>query len=167
MKRTAEYWISRLQLIKHIEGGWYRETYRSASNFPIFPANPDFPSARSFSTAIYFLLQGSEFSAFHRIASDEIWHFYDGDPLQILEIETDGRITEHRLGNDPDSSFSFQAIIRSGNWFASRLAAGGQYALAGCTVAPGFDFSDFELAERSALLLSYPQHSGLIQSLTR
>jgi predicted cupin superfamily sugar epimerase len=122
---------------------------------------------RNCSTSIYFLLQQDQFSAFHRIASDEIWHFYCGGTLIIYEIEQDGSLTEHVLGSDPERGETFQCVIKAGNWFASRPAAGSEYSLTGCTVSPGFDFSDFELANRSELVTTYPFYETLITSLTR
>jgi predicted cupin superfamily sugar epimerase len=168
VKQTAAYWINRLQLNKHPEGGWFRETYRSGFSFPKEQLPDSFHGDRNFSTAIYFLLERDGFSAFHRIASDELWHFYSGDALIIYELETDGSVKEHYLGNDAEKGEVFQAVVKAGNWFASRLREQAtEYALAGCTVAPGFDFADFEMAERSELIKQYPQHAGLISSLTR
>lgn len=165
-KRTSEYWISRLQLATHIEGGAFREIYRSPVLAPL-PALPSsFTGERSFCTSIYFLLQQHQFSAFHKIKSDEVWHFYYGDALIVYEIDRGGRMIEHRLGCDPDNNESFQCVISAGNWFAARLAPGGDYSLVGCTVSPGFDFADFELANRAALAATYPQHEDLIGQLT-
>lgn len=165
-KRTAEYWISRLQLATHIEGGAFREIYRSPVLAPLSALPSSFTGERSFCTSIYFLLQQHQFSAFHKIKSDEVWHFYYGDALIVYEIDREGRMIEHRLGCDPDNNESFQCVISAGNWFAARLAPGGDYSLVGCTVSPGFDFADFELANRAALAATYPQHEGLIRQLT-
>lgn len=164
--RTAEYWINRLQLTTHIEGGAFREIYRSAVSAPLSVLPPIFTGDRSFCTSIYFLLQQHQFSAFHRIKSDEVWHFYYGDPLIVYEIDGEGCLVEHRLGSDPDNNESFQCVIAAGNWFAARLAPGGHYSLVGCTVSPGFDFADFELADQAGLLDLFPDHTELIQALT-
>ncbi|MBO9203543.1 MULTISPECIES: cupin domain-containing protein [Niastella] len=165
-KRTAEYWINKLQLASHIEGGAFREIYRSPILAPL-PALPTgFPSDRSFCTSIYFLLQQHQFSAFHKIKSDEVWHFYYGDALIVYEIDQQGQLIEHRLGCDPENNESFQCVIAAGNWFAARLAPGSEYALVGCTVSPGFDFEDFELANQQELIATYPAHKALIQALT-
>ncbi len=164
--RTAEYWINRLQLTTHIEGGAFREIYRSPVSAPLSALPSSFTGDRSFCTSIYFLLQQHQFSAFHKIKSDEIWHFYYGDPLIVYEIDQQGRLIEHRLGCDPDNNESFQCVIIAGNWFAARLAPGGDYSLVGCTVSPGFDFVDFELANRAVLAAAYPQHEDLIRQLT-
>jgi predicted cupin superfamily sugar epimerase len=163
----AAYWIDKLQLTRHVEGGAFREIYRSELVIPRHSLPLFFQGDRSASTHIYFLLSNGEFSAFHRIAADELWHFYSGDQLLVHEITHSGRLVTHRLGSDPDNEESFFAVIRGGSWFASTLANGGEYALVGCTVAPGFDFSDFELAERDALAAQYPEHEELIRKLTR
>ena len=121
--------------------------------------------ARNAMTSIYFLLEYGEFSAFHRIASDELWHFYDGGTLCIYEIATDGTLTKHLLGCEEDALP--MVVIKAGSWFASRVEEEGSFTLCGCRVAPGFDFEDFELANRDSLQQQYPQHSGLIAQLTR
>jgi len=166
VKRTADYWISRLNLSTHIEGGAFREIYRSPVMVPR-PALPlSFGGDRSFCTSIYFLLKNNQFSAFHKIKSDEIWHFYYGDALIVYEIEGTGQLRVHKLGNDPDKGESFQCVISAGNWFAARLAPKGDYALVGCTVSPGFDFADFELATENELVKLFPEHEEVIRELT-
>jgi predicted cupin superfamily sugar epimerase len=164
--RTAEYWINKLQLAAHIEGGAFREIYRSPVLAPLSALPGGFNGDRNFCTSIYFLLQQHQFSAFHKIKSDEVWHFYYGDALIVYEIDQQGRLVEHRLGCDPENNETFQCVIPAGNWFASRLAPGGDYALVGCTVSPGFDFADFELAKQRELLAAYPRHASLIEELT-
>ncbi|THU35837.1 cupin domain-containing protein [Niastella caeni] len=165
-KRTAAYWINKLQLATHIEGGAFREIYRSPVLAPLSALPAGFTGERNFSTSIYFLLQQHQFSAFHKIKSDEVWHFYYGDTLIVYEIDQQGRMIEHRLGCDPDNQESFQCVIAAGNWFAARLAPGGDYALVGCTVSPGFDFADFELADRKELQHLFPEHTEVIKELT-
>jgi predicted cupin superfamily sugar epimerase len=157
--RTADYWIQKLQLSAHVEGGAFREVYRSP--LTVFPEG--FDGERHYCTSIYFLLQQHQFSAFHKIKSDETWHFYYGDALIVYEIDQAGHLIEHRLGNDPEKDEHFQCVITAGNWFAARVADGGAYTLCGCTVSPGFDFADFELAKRDELLAQYPQHASLIR----
>jgi uncharacterized protein len=157
MPHNANYWKQHLQLISHVEGGSFYETYRS----PIVTGN------RNVSTGIYFLLENADFSAFHRIKSDELWHFYDGGPLNIYEIDATGTLIVHTLGLDFHLGEKPQLVIPAGSWFASRVAGEKGFTLVGCTVAPGFDFADFELAERAALQAEYPQHAALIASLTR
>ena len=104
---------------------------------------------------------------FIKIKSDEIWHFYYGDPLIVYEINPDGSVTEHKLGNNPANGESFSCVIKAGNWFGSRVVKEAAYSLVGCTVSPGFDFNDFELANREQLIALYPQHKQLIKELTR
>src|SRR5690349_1871897 len=164
--RTAEYWINKLQLTTHIEGGAFREIYRSPVMAPMQALPSTFGGERNFCTSIYFLLQRQQFSAFHKIKSDEVWHFYYGDALIVYEIDKQGSLTEHRLGCDPDNNESFQCVIAAGNWFAARLAPGGDYALVGCTVSPGFDFADFELANQQELVSLFPEHEAVIKTLT-
>ncbi|WP_295119005.1 cupin domain-containing protein [uncultured Chitinophaga sp.] len=164
---TAAYWINKLDLQQHVEGGAFRETYRAPLTLPqqVLPAT--FHGGRNAATGIYFLLQKGDFSAFHRIAADEMWHFYAGDTLHIYEITPTGELKIHLLGRDVEEGASFQALIPAGSWFGSRVAAQGTYALVGCTVAPGFDFADFELADRAALSAEYPAHATLIAEMTR
>lgn len=163
---TADFWIRNLQLNKHIEGGWYSEVYRSALVFTKEQMSPAFESERNVCTHIYFLLEKNGFSAFHKIRSDELWHFYAGDPFIIYEINENGKMEEHLLGNDIEKGQSLFHIIKAGNWFASKLEDGGDYGLAGCTVAPGFDFNDFEMGKKDVLLQAYPQHAELIDRMT-
>jgi predicted cupin superfamily sugar epimerase len=167
VKITVADWIRRLELIAHPEGGYYREIYRSALVIPREGLPPEFSGPRAVSTAIYFLLQGKEFSAFHRLRSDETWHFYAGGPLAVFVIDENGTRTDLLLGADPTRGQRFQATVQSGCWFASQLMEEDSFALVGCTVAPGFDFADFKLARRADLTREYPQHRELIQSLTR
>jgi predicted cupin superfamily sugar epimerase len=164
---SAQTWIQHLKMNRHVEGGWYSEVYRSSLLLPAAQISPAFTGDRSASTHIYFLLEKENFSAFHRIRSDEIWHFYSGHPIIVYEIEPSGEITEHLLGNDPSAAQSLCCVIKANNWFASKVVTGGEYGLAGCTVAPGFDFADFELAEKEKLQKEFPQHTELIGSLCR
>jgi len=151
----------------HPEGGHFAETYRASENIPHQALPGRFGGDRAFSTGIYFLLESHNFSAFHRIQADEMWHFYAGEALEVFVIdEKIGDLSIIRLGNNPDNGETFQAVVPAGAWFASRPASGSTYALVGCTVAPGFDFADFEMAERGALSQLYPQHAGIIAELT-
>jgi uncharacterized protein len=163
---TARHWIDRLRLELHPEGGWYRQTYRAPLILPhsaLHGHNGD----RAASTAIYFLLAGNQFSALHRLRSDEVWHFYAGSTLIVHVIDPDGRYSELLLGSDPTCGEDFQAVVPAGCWFGSSLHQPNTWALVGCTVAPGFDFADFEMARRKALTAQYPQHRNIIERLTR
>ena len=166
IEKTAAWWREQLQLQPHIEGGAFRETYRSRWILHKSALPPAMKGNRNAATCIYFLLETGGFSAFHRIAADEIWHFYDGITLSIYEIDTTGNLTVHKLGRNVDQGEELQLVIAAGNWFAARVDAPAGFALVGCTVAPGFDFEDFELAERWKLQAQYPQHKELIHSLT-
>jgi predicted cupin superfamily sugar epimerase len=169
--KDAAYWIRTLDLKPHPEGGYYRQTYRSDLQLPKNALPPEFSGPRPASTSIYYLLDGDNFSAFHRLRSDELWHFHLGAPLLVHVIETDGSYSKIQLGNNPEAGEVFQAAVKAGCWFASQLSPlakrDGAFALVGCTVAPGFDFEDFELGKRESLLQSYPQHRDLIRDLTR
>jgi predicted cupin superfamily sugar epimerase len=165
--QTADYWREQLQLESHVEGGSFLETYRSRWVLHKSALPPGMKGNRNASTCIYFLLEYGDFSAFHRIAADEIWHFYDGTPLSIYEIDTAGRLTVHKLGRQLHLGEQLQVVITAGNWFAARVDVAGGFTLAGCTVAPGFDFEDFELAQRKKLQALFPQHKELIGTLTR
>lgn len=173
MTTQAHFYVNALQMQPHPEGGFYRETYRSSQLLNV-AANPNGALngdatmvQRSVSTGIYFLLESGNFSAFHRIQSDEMWHFYAGQALEVLEITEAGALRVSRLGPQVAQGEVFQHVVPARTWFASRVAAGGEFSLVGCTVAPGFDFADFELADRAALGACFPQHQALINALTR
>jgi hypothetical protein len=167
MAKTAQYWINKINLIAHPEGGYYCETYRSQLSIAKEALPPEFTGSRLVSTAIYFLLEGENFSAFHRLRSDEIWHFYAGGTIAVHVIDPDGSYSKIQLGSDPQAGEVFQAVVKAGSWFASKVRDPKSFALAGCTVAPGFDFADFELGKRSELVKLYPQHRDLIEQFTR
>lgn len=161
---TLERLIRQFDLVSHPEGGWFVETYRSADRVRRQPSNDE----RSASTAIYYLLSDGAYSAWHRIASDEMWHFYAGQPLIVHVIGSDGLLASHRLGNALlAEAAQFQVLVPGGSWFAAELADPSAYAFVGCTVAPGFEFSEFELGDVSALLDQYPQHQEIIHRLGR
>lgn len=158
--------VKGLNLAPHPEGGFYRETYRAAEAIPNAGLPARFHGDRSQSTAIYYLLRAGDRSKLHRIKSDEVWHFYDGDPLVIVAISPAGELTETKLGRDFAAGEVPQHVVPAGHWFGAIPAEGSAYALAGCTVAPGFDFADFELARRDVLLSDFPQHRDWIMRLT-
>src|SRR5579862_7268421 len=117
MLQSARHWIDTLGLIPHPEGGYYRETYRSSLSIARQALPAQFTGPRLVSTAIYFLLEGKNFSAFHRLRSDELWHFYAGGPLVVHVIDEHGRYSEILLGSDPEAGQTFQAVVRAGCWF--------------------------------------------------
>jgi len=159
--------IQRYGLESHPEGGWYKQSYKSKEQIATEALPERFGASRVFSTAIYFLLEKGNFSAFHRIKSDECWHFYAGDPLLIYIIEQTGELKVISLGSDHESGQSFQYVVPANCWFASRPAPGSEYCFVGCTVSPGFEFDDFELADASELSTIYPQHKPIIIELCR
>jgi predicted cupin superfamily sugar epimerase len=165
---TAEEVIRKLRL-KPLpdEGGYYRQTYKSDIGLPanIFGVHSDL--MRHVSTAIYFLETPDGFSALHRIKSDEIYHFYAGDPVEMIQIDNSGTLSRFLLGSDILNNQSPQVVVAKGIWQASKLKAGGRWALMGTTVAPGFEFEDFELGDRNQMLQQFPQLSQYILSYTR
>ena len=163
---SAEFWIAHLGLVPHPEGGHYRESYRSPESIPHAALPARFAGGRAYSTAIYFLLAFPEASIFHRLTSDEMWHFYDGDPLRIYLLDGQGVLQVVTLGRDCGKGQTLQCVVRAGVWVAAELQQAGQYSLVGCTVAPGFDFADIEFADGKELSRVAPQHTALINRLT-
>ena len=164
---TPQQLVQQYTLQPHPEGGWYKETYRSLECIPQDALPERFHGARVFSTAIYFLLEGGNFSAFHRIKADECWHFYAGDTLLIHVIENDGNYCCIKLGKEITSGETFQFVVPANTWFASEPAPGSTFSLVGCTVAPGFDFADFEIADKENLLSAFPRHADIINELCK
>jgi hypothetical protein len=164
---SAAYWIEHLQLTRHPEGGWFRETYRAAEFIPEPGLPTRFQGSRPFSTAILFLLERGDVSALHRLKSDEVWHFHEGVPLAVQVLDPDGRHYTLLLGRNPEMGEQLQAVVPAGCWFGAEPAGSGAFSLVGCTVAPGFDFADFEMARRNELAALFPGHWGLIERLTR
>ena len=152
--------VELLGLVPHPEGGFYRETFRARH-----AVKGSGGAERAASTAIYFLLPSGSFSAFHRVASDEVWHHYDGGPLELHVIEGDAhqRVV---LGRDLESGERPQHVVRAGAWQAAS-PIGATWTLCGCTVSPGFDFADFEMPSRAELLASLPEHATLVQRFSR
>ena len=160
-------WVEQLELIPHPEGGFYRETYRAGLVLPE-TGIPDFDGPRSASTAIYFLVTAGSFSALHRIASDEVWHFHAGGALEIVTLLPGGERRDLHLGLALELGERPQHVVPAGAWFGSRLRRETDgYALVSCTVAPGFDFADFQLARCAELSRELPQHIAIIEALTR
>lgn len=159
--------INKLNLKPHPEGGYYSETYRSFHS-AIYQDTLFKGETRNYATGIYFLLTDDNFSAWHRIKSDEMWHYYYGTaPLLVHELNRNGNYIVTEISNGVSNVFNPQYVVKAGHWFASEIKERKGFALVGCTVSPGFDFSDFELAERNKLLTQYPQHKFIIESLTR
>ncbi|MCF6270854.1 MAG: cupin domain-containing protein [Melioribacteraceae bacterium] len=166
MIKKSQQWISKLNLNPHPEGGFYREVYRSDEVLLSTSLDERYTGSRSISTSIYFLLKENQFSAFHKIKSDELWHFYDGSAIKLYIISEDGKLEIKKVGiNISDNEFP-QITIPKNVWFAAEPIDKESYTLVGCTVAPGFDFNDFELGERKDLLQSFPEHKDLIIRFT-
>lgn len=165
IEKNADYYIQKLNLNTHVEGSAYIETYRSALKIAHKYLPPAFKGKRHVSTAIYFLLKTGQLAAMHKIASDELWHFYAGASLHIYELNAQGELLTHVLGNDLEAGQSFQVLIPAGSWFGSRCETPNAFSLAGCTVAPGFDFEDFELADKDTFISQFPAHKNLWEQM--
>ncbi|MEQ9035824.1 MAG: cupin domain-containing protein [Gracilimonas sp.] len=159
--------ISHFDLEEHPEGGYFKETYRSEGVIPeaVFP--DIFEGSRNYCTGIYFLLTSDTFSAFHKIRQDEMWHFYQGSPLTIHMISTDGNYSKQVVGLNFDNGELPQFTVPKEYWFAAEVNEPNSYSFVGCTASPGFDFRDFELAEKERLSSQFPQHKNIISRLTR
>jgi|WetSurMetagenome_2_1015567.scaffolds.fasta_scaffold174551_2 uncharacterized protein len=156
MMEQALFWIEKLNLQPHPEGGWFKEIYRSSEIYQKKYLPERYSSDRNISTSIYYLLEKNDKSNFHRIQSDELWHFYTGNSaIEILFI-IEGKIQKKLLGPDFNKEQRFQILIPQNTWFAAHLVNKSGYALIGCTVSPGFDFDDFELGQRDNLLKLFP-----------
>ena len=153
----VEHLITDYQLVPHPEGGYFRETYRAAATVP--------GAGRSLSTAIYYLLPAGQRSRLHRIDADEVWHFYRGDPLLVIELQPGAPAKVTRLGRERGEHL--QHVVPAGTWFGAMPAPGSAFSLVGCTVSPGFEFSTFELGGRGELLAQFPQARELIEQLTQ
>lgn len=159
---NAEDWIAHLRLEPHPEGGYFRRSYTAELTLTL----PDRDGPRPVATAIDYLLKGGQRPRLHRLKSDELWHFYIGSPLTVHVLDSEGRYTAWRLGADPTVGQRFQLAIHAGCWFGATVDDPAGFSLSGCTVAPGFDFADFELADRATLVRQYPQHAEFIEQLT-
>jgi predicted cupin superfamily sugar epimerase len=168
MGTTASYWIGRLGLEEHPEGGYFKEVYRSEESIKKSALPDRYEGDRNFSTCIYFLLTSEKFSAFHRVNSDEGWHYYTGtQPVVLYVLSPEGKLSKIMLGPDFDKGQQFQYVVPANHWFAAAIPGNGNFALVGCTVAPGFDFQDFELAEKEKLTKLFPKHKQIISKMCR
>jgi len=165
---TAEEIKRRLGLEAHPrEGGYFIQTWKSDEEIPLAALPARYPGPRAAGTAIYYLLEPTTFSEMHRLISDEVFHFYLGDPIEMLQLWPDGSSKVVALGNDLASGMAPQLVVPKNVWQGSRLIPGGQVALLGCTVSPGFDYADYETGKRADLLREYPDSAELIEALTR
>ena len=148
--------IEKLGLEPHPEGGYYKEIYRSEGLIKNDSLPSNMEGERNYATGIYFLLPSGKFSAFHRIKQDETWHYYKGSAICLHVISPEGEYTTQIVGNDILNGEQPQYVVKAGDWFAATVVEEDSYSLVGCTVAPGFDFADFELAERESLSAMFP-----------
>lgn len=183
MHAETEYIIKILNLKELVdEGGYYSETYRSEKHIMIdssfnkhyknniycySESKHDLSNVRSIYTLIYYLLDGDQFSAFHKVKYDEIWHFYKGSSISLYILTDDEDVLKIQLGNDLRKNEHIHYIIKGNTWFAAEINDKSLYSLIGCSVAPGFDFRDFELGNKNELKKIYPQHAFIIDKLTR
>ena len=167
MTNTVLQIVKRLGLEPHPEGGYFREVYRSAISVDHPGIPPGHAAARCGGSLIYFLLEAGDFSAFLRVKwTDEVWHFYAGGAVELHTIDASGH---HRsvMIHDDITAAEPATVVPAGCWQAARLADDSPWALCGCTVAPGFEFADFEMPMRAQLLEQFPQHAEIVQALTR
>lgn len=158
--------IDQLRLQPHPEGGYYREMYRAEMTVTHPEVGLEDNATRAAGTAIYFLIPQNQFSAFHRVRTDETWHLYLGGPIELHTIDPEGRYQMHLLTHDLAHGQP-QITIPAHHWQAARCAPDTPYALGGCTVAPGFDFADFEMPDTDTLLATHPDHEPIIRALSR
>jgi uncharacterized protein len=159
LNRDAAQLIKKLGLEKHPEGGYFKQTYRSDTMVNV----EGFDGPRNISTTIYYMLVGGQFSAFHRLKSDEIWHHYAGGSITLYAITNDGKLSRIKIGRDGKP----QTVMKAGTWFAAALNGKKSYCLTGCTMSPGFDYRDWELARKDELARMYPQHGKVIGRYTK
>lgn len=157
---TAQNWITRLNLLPHPEGGFYREVYRSA--FPVTPLNGNETGS---CTSIHYLLQDDDFSGFHRLAYPELWYFHDGAALDVHSIDAGGNYSVMRLGKNIGEHLSL--VVEPGTWFAADVPEKKGFTLVSCAVAPAFNFKVFEMAKKDELILQWPRHREVLERLCR
>lgn len=162
---TAQELIKLYNLEPHPEGGYFRETYRAEGTIEKDGLPKKFKGARNYSTAIYFLLPEGAKSKFHRLQSDEVFHFYLGGPLTVVQIAPDGKVLKTVMGPDVGAGQKLQHVVPAGHWFGAYPNPGASFSFIGTTVAPGFDFQDFELGRRAELLKQFPQAREVIERL--
>ncbi len=164
MSPDAAHWIRALELAPHPEGGWFRETWRAGETVGAEALPPRFGAARSLGTAILYLLPAGGRSRLHRLRADEVWHFHDGGPLHLHLLHERGAYERVVLGRDVARGERLQAVVPHGTWFGAEAPEAD--ALVGCTLAPGFEYADFELGTRADLLARFPAHRACVERLT-
>ncbi|MDA8648354.1 cupin domain-containing protein [bacterium] len=166
-KYSKEELVQNLKLQPHPEGGFYKETYRSAHSIPNDSLAGNHEGDRSYGTGIYFMLTSDTFSAFHRIEQDELWFFHQGATIELHMISPDGVHSKHLIGNNILQGEQPQLLVPETYWFAAKVVDGGNFSLVSCTVSPGFDFRDFVLPSKEELTAKFPEHRSLIAEFTR
>ncbi len=165
---TADELKTHLNLAPHPrEGGYFVQTWKSEEMIPRSALDPRYSGPRAAGTAIYYLLEPGTFSEMHRLASDEVFHFYLGDPVEMLQLWPDRSSRRVMLGHDLAAGMNVQTVVPENIWQGSRLVSGGRFALLGCTVSPGFDYEDYEAGGGEELIRHWPQERELIRLLTR
>lgn len=150
-----------------IEGGYFAETYRSELKLGGNILGPAYSGDRLIGTAIFYLLTPDTFSAMHKLPGDELFHFYLGDPVEMLQLHPDGRSEIINLGQDIAAGMRLQHCVPGGSWQGSRLIPGGSWALLGTTMSPGFDYADYAVGHRDGLIRKHKEHKNIIAALTR
>ncbi|WP_432355450.1 cupin domain-containing protein [Sporosarcina sp. A2] len=161
MKRDAAYWKEHLHLGSHPEGGSYVSSFTASETIDTEAGK------RPLFTSIYFMLADGELSHFHQLKSDELWYYHDGSAMTVHMISSEGEYSEVKLGLNIGAGEHPQLLVPAGTVFGSSLIENGEYALVGCMVSPGFDFEDFKLFTEDELIVKFPQHSAIIQQMTR
>lgn len=183
MNSESEFIIKRFDMVElEAEGGYYHESYRSDKYVMVGDCCDGNPKDSVYScskpgcgpsnvrpvlTLIYYLLDGNQFSAFHKVKYDEIWHFYKGSSVNLYILTNGEKLLNIKLGNDIKNNEQVQFVIKGNTWFGADISDKSSYSLIGCSVSPGFDFRDFEMGERDRLKITYPQHEYIISRLTR
>ncbi|MFF2885935.1 cupin domain-containing protein [Paenibacillus sp. NPDC057967] len=162
---SPEYWISKLELNAHPEGGYYKRTYQGEEKITDQELSVEFNGHRWLYTSIYFLLRSQDISHFHRLKSDELWYYHAGSPLTIHVIHENGTYEEIKLGSNLEKGETMQYLVPKNSIFGSSVLESDTFSLVGCMVAPGFDFQDFELFTQQELLAQYPEHHEVIRKV--
>ncbi|WP_422658887.1 cupin domain-containing protein [Paenibacillus sp. EC2-1] len=164
-KHNAEYYVSKLGLLPHPEGGYYKRTFESEERTSDQELSVQFEGTRKLYTSIYFLLGSNDISHLHRLKSDELWYYHAGSPLSVHVIDEEGVYTEYKLGIDLENGEVPQVLVPKNSIFGSSVKEEDTFSLVGCMVSPGFEFQDFELFTQEQLLAKYPQHKDIIMKL--
>ena len=164
-QQDPQYYISKLGLEPHPEGGYFKRNFESQEQITDQELTVDFEGKRMLYTSIYFLLTSNDVSHFHRLQSDELWYYHAGSPLSVHMIDENGEYTEHKLGLDLENGEVPQVLVPKNTIFGSSVKDRETFSLVGCMVSPGFEYQDFELFTQEELLLKYPEHKEIIMKI--